>query len=387
MSEARTLGAQQGQFPHAKRSWHEAWIALRNKTLASPRFQKWAARFPPTRPTARRKARGLFDLVAGFVYSQTLTACVRLNVFEILAAGPLSMPALALRLGLTERAAETLIKAAASLELTQRLSDGRYALGPLGAAFRGNPSLARMIEHHAMLYADLADPVALLRGERRETRLNAFWAYAGSDSPAGESLERVQAYSALMTESSALIGDLVLDAYPLDDHRLLLDVGGGQGAFLATAGTRYPGLSLMLFDLPAVVRGASATFQAAGVAGRAVTVEGDFLRGPLPRGADVISLVRVLHDHDDAPAMELLRKIREALPKGGKLLIAEPVSGTPGAEPMGDAYFGFYLAAMGSGRPRRVGEICDLLMEAGFRNVEAPPVANALLVTVLVASA
>ena len=34
----------------------------------------------------------------------------------------------------------------------------------LGASLRGNPSIAAFIEHHSLLYDDLRDPVALLRG-------------------------------------------------------------------------------------------------------------------------------------------------------------------------------------------------------------------------------
>ena len=42
----------------------------------------------------------LFDLCAGFVYSQILLACVRLHLFEILAEGPLTVATLAGRTGL-----------------------------------------------------------------------------------------------------------------------------------------------------------------------------------------------------------------------------------------------------------------------------------------------
>jgi demethylspheroidene O-methyltransferase len=48
------------------------------------------------------------------------------------------------------------------------------------------------------------------------------------------------------------------------------------------------------------------------------------------------------------------------------LLIAEPFAETPGAERMGDAYFGFYLMAMGQGRPRAVAELRSMLLETGF---------------------
>ncbi len=53
------------------------------------------------------------------------------------------------------------------------------------------------------------------------------------------------------------------------------------------------------------------------------------------------------------------RRAHDALPPGGTLLIAEPMAGTPGAEAMGDAYFGLYLWAMGSGRPRSAAAYAD----------------------------
>jgi demethylspheroidene O-methyltransferase len=93
---------------------------------------------------------------------------------------------------------------------------------------------------------------------------------------------------------------------------------------------------------------------------------GDFVHDPLPQGADIITLVRILHDHDDEKAMLLLRAAYAALPLNGKLLVAEPMAETPGAEPMGEAYFGLYLAAMGSGRPRTPSEIGQMMLRAGF---------------------
>ena len=58
--------------------------------------------------------------------------------------------------------------------------------------------------------------------------------------------------------------------------------------------------------------------------------------------------------------------MRAALPSDGRLLIGEPMAGTPGAEPVGATYFGLYLLAMGSGRARSPDEIGTLLRTAGF---------------------
>lgn len=362
----------------------ERWLGLRDRLLTSPAFRRWAAAFPLTRPIARRRARALFDLCAGFVYAQVLLACVRLDVFAILHEGPQTEAALAERLGLTRDAALRLLAAAVALRLVARRGD-RYALGPLGAAMVGNPGIAAMVEHHALLYADLADPVALLRGQESATALKRYWAYAGRTAPAAATDAEVARYSALMTASQALIAEEVLAAYPVRRHRCLLDVGGGEGAFLAAAGAAAPDLRLMLFDLPAVAERARARLEAMGLGRRAIVRGGDFLADPLPVGADIVSLVRVLHDHEDGAALALLRAVRRALPAGGMVLIAEPMAGTRGAEPIGDAYFGFYLLAMGQGRPRTAEALARLVRQAGFTGVRLVRTRTPMLVRVMTA--
>ncbi len=332
--------------------------------LASARFRRWAAAFPLTRPIARRRARALFDLCAGFVYSQVLLACVRLRVFEILAEGPQTVDVLTQRLALSRESAIRLLDAAVSLQLLVRRGRERYALGTLGATLVGNAPVLSMIEHHALLYNDLRDPVDMLRKGGGQGELAQYWSYAVTSDPAQLQSERVADYSALMTASQPLVADEVLDAYPMTNHRCLLDVGGGEGGFLAAVATRVPAIRLMLFDLPAVAN--RARIKLAAFAGRASTYGGSFLVDALPTGADIVSLVRVLHDHDDEVVRKILRAVRSALPPDGVLLVAEPMADTPGAEAMGDAYFGFYLLAMGSGRARTAERLRELLLECGF---------------------
>jgi len=340
--------------------------ALRNRWLASPAFQRWAAGFPLTRHIADRRARELFDVCAGFVYSQVLLACVQLRVFERLAAGPRGLTALATEMALTPAAAERLLKAAAALKLVERVDAERYALGSLGAVLAGSPALLAMVEHHALVYRDLADPVALLRGEAPATGLAQYWAYSGSARPDGLKPEAVNDYTTLMAVSQTLVCEDVLDAYPLHAHRRLLDVGGGDGSFAIEAARRTPGLSATVFDLPAVAERAREHIAAAGFGARVSAAGGSFLSDALPGGADLISFVRVLHDHNDDAVLTMLRAARAALSSGGRVLIAEPMAGTPGAEAVGDAYFGFYLLAMGRGRARTVDELGALLRAAGF---------------------
>ncbi len=347
----------------------DRWFAWRDGLVGSPRFRRWAAAFPLTRPIAQRRASGLFDLVAGFVYSQVLLACVRLRLFDMLAEGPQTLSALAPRLGLSEDAAARLLAAAVSLKLVDRRSRDRFGLGPLGGPLVGEAAIASMVEHHATLYADLRDPVALLRGEGASSALSHYWPYAAADAPDALASDRTSPYSALMSASQPLVSDEVLDAYSLKKHRCLLDVGGGEGTFLFAVAQRAPHLQLMLFDLPAVADRARQRFAEQGLSDRATAFGGSFFSDALPTGADVISLVRVIFDHDDARALMILKAVRKALPPDGTLLLTEPMAGTPGAEAMGDAYFGFYLLAMGKGRARSAERLTSMLRAAGFGEV------------------
>ena len=222
-------------------SWLDRCFAARDRLLADARFQRWAAAFPLTRWVARRRAQALFDVCAGFVYSQVLFACVELGVFDILSGQPQTVAQLSRRLSLSTQATQRLLDAAASLRLVERRGPDRFGLGALGAALLGNPAVTAMVEHHRLLYADLLDPVALLRGARRDTALSRYWPYACSDRPEMLTAEQVRDYTALMSASQALIAGDVLDAYPLHGHRRLLDVGGGEGTFLIAATSRVRG--------------------------------------------------------------------------------------------------------------------------------------------------
>jgi len=355
---------------------------LRNRMVSDPGFQGWAARFPLTRPVARAKAAALFDLSAGFIYAQTALAFVQLDLPRRLLAGPLSAEEVS-RLGdMPVDSAERLLKASAALSLSERRSGGRWGLGEQGAALLGAPGVEAMIRHHPLLYVDLQDPLALLRRGGGGGALSGYWPYAeGQETQAAA----VLAYSELMAASQAMVAEQVLNAWPITGRRRLLDVGGGHGAFVRAVHARAPQVRLGLFDLPAVAEQARARLVADGL--DVEVVAGSFFDDPLPVGADVISLIRILHDHDDGPVMTLLRRVRNALPPGGTLLIGEPMAGPGGAPKVGDAYFGFYLLAMGSGRARTVAELRGMLIESGFRNVRRRPTDLPLVAGVLTAQA
>ncbi|CAN1527362.1 O-methyltransferase domain containing protein [Burkholderiaceae bacterium] len=371
----------------SNRSLSESFADWRNSVIASPRFQRWAARFPLTRWIVRKQATSLFDVMAGFVYSQILLACVRVHLFELLAHGALSKADLQKQIALPESGLSRLLDAAVSIRLLSKRKNGHYALGMLGAPLVGNRALLDMIVHHGDFYRDLQDPLALLRGDGAgKAAMAEYWPYInGEKDPSPESLsaQRVADYSQLMAHTQPLVTAEVIDSYSFAKHRHLLDIGGGQGAFVSQLVALYPQLTCTLFDLPGVAELANAYIEKSGLSNKINALGGNFFQGELPKGADVATLIRVIFDHDDGRVAILLRNVFNALEPGASLILAEPMAGTPGQEAMGDAYFGFYLLAMGRGRPRTQGEISQMLQEAGFESITLLPSAIPLNAQIL----
>jgi demethylspheroidene O-methyltransferase len=349
----------------------------------NPRVQAGLARLPIAGRVARAEGAALFRVVGGFVNSQILLALVELRVLEALVPGPQPAKALARQTGVAEDRMAILLQGGAALGLTRRRRDGRFSLTRQGAVLLGVPGLTGMIRHHAVLYRDLADPVALLRG-KGETELARFWPYVfGASGPIEP--EVAATYSGLMTETQVLVAEDTLRLVDLSGVQHLLDIGGGAGAFLAAAGRANTTMRMTLFDLPVVVPEATSRFASEGLAGRVSIVPGSFRHDVLPQGADAISLVRVLYDHSDETVLALLASVRRSLAKGGRLIISEPMSGGSRPDPITDTYFAFYTLAMGTGRTRSAARIAELLGQAGFSGIRSIPGIRPYITSVVIA--
>lgn len=364
--------------PHpAPSDWRCRWRLFRNRLLADQKFQRWATKVPIFRNIASQKATELHHLTAGFVYTQTLTAAIQSNLLTVLQGRVETTDSVADLCGLTRPAALTLLNACRPLKLVDEVSRGYWMVGELGAAVLGNPAVADMVRHHAVLYRDLADPLALLK-HREKTGLRDYWSYV----PGGRTPDQGhREYSQLMSSSLGLIADHILDSYPLRDYQNLIDVAGGTGNFARAVRKRWPDIRVTVLDLPEVVSEARTQYPDSQIRFTPV----DMFRSPLPQGVELFSLVRVLHDHDDQPVLDLLTRLHQALKPGGHLLIAEPMADTAGAESIGGTYFSFYLWAMGSGRPRSADELSTLCQAAGFNRVREFKTPIPALTRVLVA--
>lgn len=368
--------------PPAARGFAARFRRWRNRKVSDPAFQRWASANPFARGRAARDGVALFDIVAGFVNAQVLQALVQLEILRDLRDAPATAAALGAHHGIDAARMTRLLDAGVALDLLQKGRHG-YQTARSGAALLGVPGLDGMIRHHDVFYRDMADPVALLRGET-QTELARFWPYVFGAGAAGDPAMAAR-YSALMADSQTLVAEETLRAVDLSETRHLMDVGGGTGAFLTAAAATRAEVDLTLFDLPAVVPGATARLEAAGISARTRIVPGSFRDDALPEGADTVSLVRVLYDHSDDTVRALLRAVHDALPQGGRLIVSEPMRGGARPHRAGDVYFAFYCMAMETGTARSPEEVAALLAEAGFAAIRHVPTRRPFVTSVLTA--
>nr|WP_018723060.1 methyltransferase [Salinispora fenicalii] len=140
----------------------------------------------------------------------------------------------------------------------------------------------------------------------------------------------------------------------------VVDVGGGTGETLAEILRARPTVRGTLVDLPRTVARSTEVFAAAGVADRAA-VQGQSFFDPLPTGADVYLLKRLLLDWPDEQAVVLLTRCAEAAAPRGRVVVVGGVS--PGRAA---ASAGLLMMVQTGGKPRTLDEFRGLAARAGL---------------------
>jgi hypothetical protein len=153
---------------------------------------------------------------------------------------------------------------------------------------------------------------------------------------------------------------LVVSAYDWGALGHVVDVGGGDGTLLVALLNEYPALRGTVVDLPVIAETARKLLAAAGLAGRADAVAGDFF-GELPAGAEGYLLCSVLHQWNDDQARTILHNCVTAAGEDGAVFVIEPVTPTTSAEPNQRD-----LGPSGGGRERDVAELTALAESAGL---------------------
>jgi O-methyltransferase domain/Dimerisation domain len=314
---------------------------------------------------ALRPSIALRRLVNGYQVTQAIHVAV-LGIADLLAAGPRSSDDLAAATETHSWTLYRLLRALAGVGVFREEENRHFALTDLGACLRSDAP-----EPVGGWAAFVGEPYqwqawsALLHSVR--TGENAFRHVHGIDSWTFRARhpELSASFDRAMTDLSRQLSAAILAAYDFGRFGHVVDVGGGNGAFLAAILAKHPAMYGVLFDQPHVVSGAAPVLAATGVADRCQVIGGSFFDS-VPTGGDAYVLKAILHDWEDEPCVGILRTCCQAMADGAALLVVERELGRPNQDP--DAKFSDLNMLVGPmGQERTPDEYAALFAEAGFQ--------------------
>jgi predicted O-methyltransferase YrrM len=302
--------------------------------------------------------------------AQVIYVAAELSLADHLAGGPRTIEDLAAATGTHPSALSRLVRALASIGAVAEAANGTIELTTIGASLRsdvpGSIRASVRFRGGEWSWRSLGDLLYSVR--TGEPAFNHVFGMTNFDywerhPEAGE------IHDAFFTGMARLTTPPLVGAYDFVQFGTLVDVGGSQGPLLAAilrANTKLRGI---LFDLPHVVAGAARVLTEAGVEDRCAIVGGDFFEA-VPKGGDAYLMKYILHDWDDARAISILKRCREAMSPGNVLLVIEnvlPERLDVGAKAQQAARLDLQMLVMTpGGRERTAGQFRSLFSEAGF---------------------
>jgi SAM-dependent methyltransferase len=299
-------------------------------------------------------------------------AVVHFRVFARLAGGSMSVVEMRHHLELAERPACVLLTALKAMGLIVQDKSGFLDLSPLA---RGHltPASPFDISAYIGLSADSPEVVEMverLRSNRpagaRPDQTEAAFIYREGIESAMEEEAAARHLTLALAGRAKIVAPVLAGQVPLDQARLLLDVGGGTGIYSIACLEKYSQLRAIVWDRPQVLKVAREFAARYGFQDRLECRPGDMFTDPVPEGCDVHLLSNVLHDWDVLQCRALVRRCADALPPGGRLLIHDVFLNDGLDGPLPVALYSAALFRLTEGRAYSEAEYRGWVAEAGL---------------------
>lgn len=307
----------------------------------------------------------ILQLATGFMTSKHLFVANAVGLFEHLADGPLVLDELARRTAVPRRTIRILADAMVALGLVERTADG-YQNRPVASAYlagRTPADLRPLLRFWDRIsYPTWLNLKESVRSGQAQTRQGRF------------SAEDQQVFSEGVEALTAASAAALAASNDFSRHRRILDRGGGTGSFLIAALHRHGEPRGTLFELPTVATIARQRLDREPVGPRVDVVAGDFFQDALPTGHDAIIVANVVHLFSPEQNAPLLRRARQSMAEGGRLLLVDlwtdPTKTRPLPAPL---MAGEFLMLAGDGDVYSEEELRGWLQASGWRPVERRP--------------
>jgi len=301
----------------------------------------------------------------GFKHAGVLMAAIELSLFTKVSEGCGTLEAIAPACGLSHLNAERLVVACSALGLLEREED-RYVNAPDVEMYLVEGKPRYFGAWSLMGKADFADWINLAGSLSAPKPPSVLGIYETMTADQAEMLTRA------MYNVGLGAGYKLAKQYDFSGHNLVLDLGGGSGAYCVALCNRFPNLRAIVFDFAEVCRVTDELIADAGLSDRITTHPGDFIHDPFPEGPDAVMLNGNLTQYGPEEARAIVKKAFKILPSGGVMhIIAENLNNRK-TGPLIAATWSIHEALLGSGgRAHSDDEVCAYMKDAGFAEVEA----------------
>ena len=260
---------------------------------------------------------GILECWLGIMAARAVMVATKLDIFETLAAGPLTVQEIVDKCATHRRATEQLLHALVGMGCLQFKGE-RYALPRKMRAwilaegkysFRGQILLHELEWQwweHCEDYVRTGQPLRV-----HQTMTKEEWGI----------------YQRGMRSGVGLPANWVARHLPLPKTaRVMLDIGGSHGFFSVAICRRYPQLCATILELPEAIKHAAPLLEKEGMGDRIRYREGNALTDELGVDEyDLVFMAAVVHHFDDATNRQLIKLVARALRPGGIVAIWEPL--------------------------------------------------------------
>ena len=306
----------------------------------------------------------IFQLGFGYWKSCILFTAVEFDIFTLIGKGKVTARGISKSIHANERATEMLLNALVSLKLLTKQKN-HYKNSPVSNLhlIKGKPLYLGDAVHHAH---NIMDNWTMLR-ETIETGK----AVSLKDLPEEVDPHDARDFITAMHNIASVKTDELCNIIDLKGARRLLDLAGGPGTYAIAFAKANPQLHAVVFDLEHVTRLTQEFIKASGMEERVSVHAGNCLEDSFGMNEyDAILVSNILHIYNPANNVKILRKCRDALREGGRVIINEFVLDETKTRPQFAALFSLnMLIGTQEGASYSESEHRKWLGDAGFKQI------------------
>lgn len=307
------------------------------------------------------------ELVSGFWITQAMSVAAKLGIADLIKEDTKSIDELAQATKTDPRSLYRLLRTLSGVGAFSEGEPGHFALTPIGQYFRSdNPYSLRDL---AIMHGDDWHWRSIGQMERKFTegksvvhhlyQVDSYWEYLAQN-PEPQTL-----FNKAMVAVAKNFHTPFIESYDFSGLTKVVDVAGGQGTVISFILKKNPHLQGILFDMPQTVAEAAKFLEEQGVADRCQTVAGDMFK-TVPEGGDLYIMSYIMADWDNESCLKIIKNIRNAIAKNGKLLIIDSII-PPANEHSWIKWLDLFELCMGYGGPRTKEEYDAIFQRSGFQ--------------------